>query len=398
MLEFNITGQSIKRIDRFSPATDSVDYLMAKFNFSTTDWDGKTKKALFRSGSVSYEAAINASGVCKVPFEVLIAPENKFAAFSGGCIKIFVSVVGTSGTIQIPTNECRVEISTSGLTETINGADPTPNVYEQFVTTIQADNDITVAEIKADNDETAAEVEALTERAETAKASAEQSAASMKNDYCNALKGIASGEVVRVDDVSPVEHTAKAVVHGDNVIPYPYEDTTKTSAGITFTDNKDGTIRVCGTSTGHAVFNLNRSLVFESGVNYELYVNTNIQCFVISYLDETGATQYTNNKLKDGVMWDSSYIFKNAYLQILPNTTLDITIYPQLRRKIDPTTVTVTEETTGATYTPAADGSCNIVSSPTMTLLTDTEGVTVDLEYNRDINKVIAEILNKVGA
>ena len=61
-------------------------------------------------------------------------------------------------------------------------------------------------------------------------------------------------------------------------------------------------------------------------------------------------------------------------------------------------TATVYEQYNGESYTPAAYGTCDIVSSPTMTLLTDTEGVTVDLEYNRDINKVIADILKKVGA
>jgi hypothetical protein len=33
-----------------------------------------------------------------------------------------------------------------------------------------------------------------------------------------------------------------------------------------------------------------------------------------------------------------------------------------------------------------------------MTLLTDTPGVTIDCEYSRDTNKVIAEILEKITA
>ena len=35
--------------------------------------------------------------------------------------------------------------------------------------------------------------------------------------------------------------------------------------------------------------------------------------------------------------------------------------------------------------------------SPIMTILTDTEGVTVECEYNRDINKVIADLYNKIN-
>ena len=37
-------------------------------------------------------------------------------------------------------------------------------------------------------------------------------------DCANAIKGTASGEVVRVDDVSPIEHTAKVNVHGKNLV------------------------------------------------------------------------------------------------------------------------------------------------------------------------------------
>ncbi len=41
-----------------------------------------------------------------------------------------------------------------------------------------------------------------------------------------------------------------------NLIPYPYYDTTKTTNGITFTDNGDGTITAIGTATNNAFFNL----------------------------------------------------------------------------------------------------------------------------------------------
>ena len=48
------------------------------------------------------------------------------------------------------------------------------------------------------------------------------------------------------------------VVCGKNLLPYPYQDTTKTDGGITWTDNEDGTITVNGTntSTGTKYFNL----------------------------------------------------------------------------------------------------------------------------------------------
>lgn len=44
------------------------------------------------------------------------------------------------------------------------------------------------------------------------------------------------------------------VVSGKNLIPYPYEDTTKTLNGVTFTDNGDGNITVNGTPTEYSYF------------------------------------------------------------------------------------------------------------------------------------------------
>ena len=46
------------------------------------------------------------------------------------------------------------------------------------------------------------------------------------------------------------------IMGAKNLLPYPYYETTKTSNGITFTDNGDGTIKVNGTSTGSTNFSL----------------------------------------------------------------------------------------------------------------------------------------------
>lgn len=51
-------------------------------------------------------------------------------------------------------------------------------------------------------------------------------------------------------------------------------------------------------------------------------------------------------------------------------------------------TATEYEPYVGADYTPSADGTVDIVSvSPTMTLMTDTPGVTIEAEYSKDLNK-----------
>ena len=58
------------------------------------------------------------------------------------------------------------------------------------------------------------------------------------------------------------------------------------------------------------------------------------------------------------------------------------------------------ETCNGAEYTPAADGTVSGLTSvsPNMTILTDTDGVVVECEYNRDTNKVIERLVNAITA
>ena len=49
---------------------------------------------------------------------------------------------------------------------------------------------------------------------------------------------------------------------GKNILPYPYNDTSKTVSGITFTTKSDGTVIVNGTATNMAIFILTNNLNF----------------------------------------------------------------------------------------------------------------------------------------
>ena len=65
--------------------------------------------------------------------------------------------------------------------------------------------------------------------------------------------------------VDGVQTTVKEIrgktVKSENLIPYPYTETTKTTNGVTFTDNGDGSIMVNGTATSDADFMLLRGPV-----------------------------------------------------------------------------------------------------------------------------------------
>lgn len=80
----------------------------------------------------------------------------------------------------------------------------------------------------------------------------------------------AGGNLNIADGVSTIVKTIEgSTVKCDNLIPYPYYDTTKTVNGVTFTDNGDGSITVNGTATENAIFNL-KTITVQIGSNYFL--------------------------------------------------------------------------------------------------------------------------------
>lgn len=71
------------------------------------------------------------------------------------------------------------------------------------------------------------------------------------------------GEAVHLEDSSnmqcqimPLGASKQETREGYNKLPYPYDETTKTINGITFTDNKDGTITANGTATANSSLKL----------------------------------------------------------------------------------------------------------------------------------------------
>ena len=200
-LIFKVNSQSLQRLDSFKPAAGSVDYLTATFEFSS-DWSGTTKTAKCRTGSVIYDAVISSDGSCVIPWDVL-AVDTTQQMF--GKQDFYIWVEGINGTKTITTDEIKIELNVQGAGSEQNAGDPTESVYAQYIA------DVTAA--------TKASADTATAKATEAEASAENaaaSAASLKNDYSNALKGNASGAVVRVDDVSPVEHLPVVKVRGKN--------------------------------------------------------------------------------------------------------------------------------------------------------------------------------------
>ncbi len=166
---------------------------------------------------------------------------------------------------------------------------------------------------------------------------------------------------------------------GKNLIPFPYVDgdigDKYTNAGITYTVNADKSITANGTATTNSYFrlcnvNFGESYIYENGTNGEF------ACLDCQYDD--------GNRF--------------AFIMIVKGTTVTNKVYyPQVERS---ETLTGWESPKDRSiYTPGSDGVVPGVTSvsPTMTIMTDTPGVTVECEYIVDtktyIDNKIAEAL-----
>lgn len=113
-----------------------------------------------------------------------------------------------------------------------------------------------------------------------------------------------------------------------NLLPYPYLNTTKTTNGITYTDNGDGGITVSGTSTGYPMFELAKSanLKLEVGkiYSFKLFGTYSNLTLNVAYKDDTGTRKYASAEIE----WKEGYSDLIIYLQVNPNFTASGTVYP----------------------------------------------------------------------
>ena len=122
MLVFNVRHQEISRIDTFSPAEKSLNYLLAEFNFKTEDWKDTIKTAVFKNlKSKEVKDALLDNDHCLVPWEILTESAE-----------IEVSVYGIRDEYKISTNTARYK-----LEKTLHGGsatqEPTPDIYAQIL-------------------------------------------------------------------------------------------------------------------------------------------------------------------------------------------------------------------------------------------------------------------------
>lgn len=104
----------------------SKDY-KATFSFIHPIWNGLTKKAVFKAGSVVKEQLLADSLSCEIPWEVLQTPGAKLE----------VGVYGVDGTgVVIPTVWVKAGVIKKGTVEGEESKEPTPDIYDQIVGSI----------------------------------------------------------------------------------------------------------------------------------------------------------------------------------------------------------------------------------------------------------------------
>lgn len=122
-ITFSVVNQRIRRTDELDVVADSQNYLTAKFNFETFQWEGLTKTALFRIGTTGtvYGMVLDDDDTCEVPHEVLV---------EGGHY-IHVSVFAGE---LITANVAKVFVQKSGYwSDAESSTEPTPSVYQQII-------------------------------------------------------------------------------------------------------------------------------------------------------------------------------------------------------------------------------------------------------------------------
>ena len=164
------------------------------------------------------------------------------------------------------------------------------------------------------------------------------------NDYfANALKGTASGVSVRLDDVSPIEHTLGVKVSSKNLIPYPYPVQGSTINGITYTNNADGSVTAVGTATAASIY-----APYTATANFELEPGT--YTFSDDLADTSNVTYWSEVRgATDDKVFVHSYVTNRTFtitektklrmnLRVAKGQTVNITFKPHLAKGTATTT------------------------------------------------------------
>ena len=133
----------------------------------------------------------------------------------------------------------------------------------------------------------------------------------------------------KIQDMIIYGRSSQFTTTGKNLLKYPYVEANKTSFGIKFTDNKDGSITISGTSTETAYYNLysnidGKRLTLASGT-YKIVSKGRNKCDVCVNNGVDSAKNEGTFTITDGHndVW--------CYIEVPKGLALDETIYPMIQ-------------------------------------------------------------------
>ena len=215
------------------------------------------------------------------------------------------------------------------------------------------------------------------------------------NNVSNAVKGIAQGVNIQIDDISPIEHNVVAKAYSKNLV----EDFMVSTKVSEYTNAL--------TIIANLQPNTTYTISFDDTPGHKIYFNENM--FVDTYhslFQENGLWDKADTERYAFVVTTRPDIDKNNKNWILIKNNKGNTVTPnfsdvqielgdtatEYTPYVDPATIIIKEEVTDITYTTNKDGICNIPSnSPIMKFSSSVDGV-IQCEYNKDINTVITEM------
>lgn len=216
------------------------------------------------------------------------------------------------------------------------------------------------------------------------------------NNFANAVKGVANGSVVRIDDVSPIEHTVKINVQGDieNTVVNKYgKNLFHINECNLETTEPWGAKRIgdIDIRTGKYVASCNFKQVGADKSEVALSIRNKDD--VTQIIKTVKSTDVEGSLIcpfdvSEGVNGVVLFLYSNVTESYL-STECDFT-HIQIEAGESATDFEVYKGK--ETYTPDENGDVTVNSvSPTMTLTTNNANVTLSCEYNKDLNKCISQ-------
>ena len=121
ILQFTVSNQTLERQDDFVVVEGSENYLRARFDFTTEDWDGLIKTGVFIDEDGDIHPSLCADDICDVPKEWLIKQKG------------YVGVIGSDGSTKITTRAVKVNIKEKGYVSAGEIDEETQTYFDQIL-------------------------------------------------------------------------------------------------------------------------------------------------------------------------------------------------------------------------------------------------------------------------